>query len=422
MTSTIKQRASEQFAHLSWPSTEEEWRRTPLERLLPKGSLDKTSKALPAPSQSFSLPKPVVTELPQGMAVRILLQGQKVVSLEYDSSFNQKGFSLQWVDGASSHAMDFAANELDEQNRFTAWHWRDTPGFLEISVTKNTVIPGLVVVEQTLPTPSTHHPRVHLCAESSSQVQVVWILQSEAVRREDYSIIDGDSPSFVLAGFGVKAHSNAQCELLLIQNLSKQTAFFSTGTLESQADAHIQFHETHLGASLTKTSTHALLQNQGADIRLGALALVQDGGHTDIGVIQNHASPHCSSDALAHVAVKSGGRSVFQGRIDVAPHASKTDAYLTNKNLILGDGARADSIPRLDILTDDVRCSHGSTTGKLDEEQLFYLTSRGYSVQEARDELLQGFLRHSAEKLSSESVALLEQYLDAALAKDKGGS
>ena len=87
-----------------------------------------------------------------------------------------------------------------------------------------------------------------------------------------------------------------------------------------------------------------------------------------------------------------GGRSIFQGLIEVAPGAAKTDAYLTNNNLVLGNGARADSLPKLNILTDDVRCSHGSTTGKLDTDQLFYLVSRGFSPQEATKELTRGFL------------------------------
>ena len=86
-----------------------------------------------------------------------------------------------------------------------------------------------------------------------------------------------------------------------------------------------------------------------------------------------------------------GGHTVFQGLIRVEPGAAKTDAYLSNRNLLTADGARADSIPSLQILNNDVRCTHGSTTGKLNEEEIFYLQSRGFSREEAQQTLLWGF-------------------------------
>ena len=99
----------------------------------------------------------------------------------------------------------------------------------------------------------------------------------------------------------------------------------------------------------------------------------------DLRTVQRHRSPKATSRAVYKGAVAGGGRTIFQGLIEVAPGASGTDAYLTNRNLILGEGARSDSIPTLKIGNNDVKCSHGSTTGRLNAEELFYLESRGLS-------------------------------------------
>ena len=106
---------------------------------------------------------------------------------------------------------------------------------------------------------------------------------------------------------------------------------------------------------------------------------------------------------------------MFQGLIDVACGASKTDSYLTNNNLILEDGARADSLPQLNILTDDVKCSHGSTTGRLDDVKQFYLQSRGYSPQEARAELVYGFLAEVIDFAPDLVARILGEDLDVVL-------
>ena len=112
----------------------------------------------------------------------------------------------------------------------------------------------------------------------------------------------------------------------------------------------------------------------------------------DLRTVQNHVSPKAHSLTLYKGAVQDEAHSVYQGLIRVDHEALSTDAYLTNNNLILSEEARSDSIPTLQINTDEVRCSHGSTTGKLDPRQLYYLYSRGYSPAEAKRILVRGFL------------------------------
>ncbi len=107
--------------------------------------------------------------------------------------------------------------------------------------------------------------------------------------------------------------------------------------------------------------------------------------------IQEHASPDTTSNINFRVALKDNASSIYQGNIKVDKVATRTNAFQSNKNLLLGAEARADSIPKLEILTDDVKCSHGATVGPVDKEQLFYLMSRGLPLKEAEELIVIGF-------------------------------
>ena len=113
--------------------------------------------------------------------------------------------------------------------------------------------------------------------------------------------------------------------------------------------------------------------------------------HFDHDTQQNHLAPNTMSDLLFKGALREHSRSVWQGMIYVAPGAQKTDGYQANRNLLLDSNARADSIPGLEILADDVRCTHGATIGKIDPDQVFYLRSRGIPDKESERLIVEGF-------------------------------
>jgi Fe-S cluster assembly protein SufD len=135
----------------------------------------------------------------------------------------------------------------------------------------------------------------------------------------------------------------------------------------------------------------------------------------DIRTVQRHQAPRATSRAYYKGAVAAGGRTVFQGLIEVGTGASGTDAYLTNRNLILGEAARSDSIPTLKIGNNDVKCSHGSTTGKLSADELFYLESRGLSAIDAREMLVVGYfedlLAPAPERFRDDALARIRERL-----------
>jgi Fe-S cluster assembly protein SufD len=133
------------------------------------------------------------------------------------------------------------------------------------------------------------------------------------------------------------------------------------------------------------------LREPGSSVKLFGLLLTDGRQHLDFQTCQDHLAPHTESDLLFRSALLDRSRVVFRGVVWLHPQAQQTSAYQANHNLLLSPRARADALPILEIEADDVRCKHGSTTGRIDDEQIFYLMSRGLSYQEAQRMIVQGF-------------------------------
>lgn len=159
-----------------------------------------------------------------------------------------------------------------------------------------------------------------------------------------------------------------------------------------------------VGSRLTKNFSDLDLAGEGAQGRMSGFYFTDGTQHLDHDTQQNHLAPHTTSDLLFKGALKGKSRSVWQGMIYVAPGAQKTDGYQANRNLVLDSQARADSIPGLEILADDVRCTHGATVGKLEQEPLFYLKSRGIPQREAEQLVVEGFFDPIMQRIPFEGV------------------
>ncbi len=160
------------------------------------------------------------------------------------------------------------------------------------------------------------------------------------------------------------------------------------------------------GARLSKTFATLDLVGEGANGRMSGFYFADGSQHVDYDTRQNHLAPHTTSDLLFKGALTEAARAVWHGMIYVAPGAQKTDGYQANRNLLLSPQARADSIPGLEICADDVRCTHGATVGKLEEEPLFYLRARGMPPWEAERLLVEGFFEPIMQRVPVESVRL----------------
>ena len=179
---------------------------------------------------------------------------------------------------------------------------------------------------------------------------------------------------------------------------------FSHERVRVGRDANLDWIFGAIGSHLTKNFSDLDLVGEGASGRMSGFYFTDGNQHLDHDTQQNHIAPHTTSDLLFKGALKDHSRSVWQGMIYVAPGAQKTDGYQANRNLVLDAGARADSIPGLEILADDVRCTHGATVGKIDPEQIFYLRSRGIEIENAIQLIVEGFFDPIMQRIPYEQV------------------
>ena len=171
-------------------------------------------------------------------------------------------------------------------------------------------------------------------------------------------------------------------------------------------DGKLEWIIVAVGSHLTKDFSEINLVGVGSEGRMSGFYFTDNNQHFDYDTQQNHMAPHTSSDLLFKGALTGNSRSVWQGMIYVAPDAQKTDGYQANRNLMLSDNARADSIPGLEILADDVRCTHGATMGKIDPEELFYLSSRGIPEDQSQRLIVEVHVKHT--RKSEDAVGIVD--------------
>ncbi len=224
--------------------------------------------------------------------------------------------------------------------------------------------------------------RTLIIAEPGSQVSFVDEILSN----------DMEKQTFVSNAVEVIAQDGAQVQYVSLQRLGHGAFYQSSQRTLAQRDSTLDTLNVSMGGSVTRVDLNARLLGPGANSDMLGLYFGDDSQHFDHNTSQDHLAPNTSSDLLYKGALDASSRSVFRGIIRVHPKAQKTDAYQTNRNLILSDDARADSLPNLEIQADDVKCSHGATVGQLDEESRFYLMSRGLTREQAERLVVMGFL------------------------------
>ena len=202
----------------------------------------------------------------------------------------------------------------------------------------------------------------------------------------------GDSSSFFQNGSTfVTLEQNAQLNHIRIQSNSVSTANMAKIQVEQNADSRYTFFQFADGSRLGRLNIHAELKGEGADCSLNGLALSNDSQHLDNHIIMDHQVPHCTSSQNFKSVLQDHSSGVFNGRTIVREGAQKTDSNQSNKNLLLSKNALINSNPQLEIYADDVKCAHGSTTGALDKDVLFYLRSRGLDMLSAKALMVRGF-------------------------------
>ena len=161
----------------------------------------------------------------------------------------------------------------------------------------------------------------------------------------------------------------------------------------------------NIGAESARYENQTRIEGAGADVKMYSLTVSEESQEFDQRTFQIHNAPNAVSDLLYKNALLDKSRTIFSGLIKVAEGAQQTDAYQTNRNLLLDPNADANSMPGLEILANDVKCSHGATTGNVDENELFYMMSRGISKRVAMQLMVFGFFEEVIDKIESEELA-----------------
>jgi Fe-S cluster assembly protein SufD len=200
------------------------------------------------------------------------------------------------------------------------------------------------------------------------------------------------------------AGDGAQLTYVGAQNWSRDTLSIQSNATTVQRDARVLSLNVHLGGRQSRHESHSRLQGPGAHSEMLALTVAQDAQEFDQRTLQTHQAPHTSSNLLYKNALLDRARTIFSGLIVVDPEAQKTDAYQSNRNLVLSPEAEASSLPGLEIQANDVRCTHGATTGHVDDEQMFYLESRGIRPALARELIVFGFFEEVLNKLENDEL------------------
>jgi Fe-S cluster assembly protein SufD len=235
-------------------------------------------------------------------------------------------------------------------------------------------------------------PRVFVVAEHNSRADIVFIMGTEGEKA-----ITGDQLSLASVLVDVRIKQNAHVNLLEVQDLGTDVFVVEEVNSRVERDGHFNSLSVGVGSRQTKSDIATFLQGSGAMSDVLGIILGAHGERFNFNTIQEHNAPDTRSNINYRVAVKDDASSVYQGIIRVDKTAQRTDAYQSNKNLILGGAATADSVPKLEILANDVKCSHGATVGPVDKEQLFYLNSRGLTPTEAEELVVLGFFKQVIE-------------------------
>ncbi|MFP3948276.1 MAG: Fe-S cluster assembly protein SufD [Longimicrobiales bacterium] len=224
--------------------------------------------------------------------------------------------------------------------------------------------------------------RVLVVAEPGSQVSYVDEILSP----------DLDAQSLAMSAVEIIAQQDAQVQYVSLQRMGRGAFYMAHQRTLAQRDSTLDTLNVSLGGSVTRVDLNARLLGPGSNSDMLGLYFGDGEQHFDHNTSQDHVAPHTFSDLLYKGALDGNSRAVFRGIIRVHEGAQQTDAYQTNRNLLLSGEARADSLPNLEIEADDVRCSHGATVGQLDQDAIFYLMSRGMSRQAAERLVVLGFL------------------------------
>lgn len=252
---------------------------------------------------------------------------------------------------------------------------------------------SLLFISDSSSGPVAAFPRVLIIAEENSKATLL----------ESY-VSAGNGINFTNAVVEIALNDGAQLEHYKVQREGADAFHVTTTSAILGSNSSYDATAINFGAQLSRHDVDVKMPHEGAECWVDGLYVVSTGQHTDTHSVIDHQQPNCTSHQLYKGILDGKSRAVFNGKIFVRHGAQKTDAMQTNKNLLLSKEARVDTKPQLEILADDVKCAHGAAVGQIDEDELFYLETRGLHTELARNLLTYGFAEEVIGKIKIESI------------------
>ena len=250
-------------------------------------------------------------------------------------------------------------------------------------------------------------PHTLVIAESHAKITVADFFAGRPARTNTGLIAASNGvplQSFACGGNDLYAGHGAQVTYIAMQDWSRETLSFQFNAIVARRDAKVLSLNLHAGARQARHESFSQLQAPGAHSDMLALTVAHGSQEFDQRTLQIHQAPDTSSNLLYKNALLDQAKTIFSGLIVVDPDAQKTDAYQSNRNLMLSDEAEANSLPGLEIQANDVRCTHGVTSARIDREQEFYLESRGIRAAQAQELLVFGFFEEVLGKIENQQL------------------
>jgi Fe-S cluster assembly protein SufD len=227
---------------------------------------------------------------------------------------------------------------------------------------------------------------------------------------ETYNSINNAGKSFINSVIEVVCEKDATLNNYVLQDENENAAQSNIREISMDRGGKLNNTVISLNGGMVRNDLNVLLHGENAEIHLNGLFVLNGKNHTDNHTLVEHFAPNCFSNELYKGVISDEATGVFNGKIYVHQEAQKTNAYQSNKNVLLGDKSSINTKPQLEIYADDVKCTHGTTTGRLNEEALFYLQARGLNKDLARKVLLQAFANEVIDTIKDEPLkAYIEQ-------------
>jgi Fe-S cluster assembly protein SufD len=334
-------------------------------------------------------------------AAKLVFANNTLVHREVHASELPAGVIIEPLRYAVTHHAELVRKHFNQQHtnlgseKFRALHTALVRDGLFVYLPKGVQLENpIAVFHHAAGDESSIFPHTLVVAEDNAKATII----------EVFASLESDARQFASGVNDLFAGPGAQLTYVAAQAWSTETLSFQNNSLTSQRDSRITSLNLHLGGRQARHESHSRLQGPGAHSEMLALSIPQGSQEFDQRTLQTHQAPNTSSNLLYKNALLDQGRTIFSGLIVVEPDAQKTDAYQSNRNLMLSDQAEANSLPGLEIQANDVRCTHGATSSRIDPEQEFYLLSRGIHKKQADELLVFGFFEEVLGKIEHEPL------------------